>query len=552
MVIKLITADGAVIKVEREVIEQSGTVRNILNDVRMTDKPIPLPNVSGPILTKIIQYCEHHKDDASRRQAKPSNHDLESDCSEAAVQKAIAKIDDFDRDFCLVDQGTLFDLISAANFLDIQPLVDLVGYTVASMMKGKSVEEIRKTFGIKSDFSTKEEERVRKDNAVRWKQWNQEMKDTAKSIAGVLQDGSSNSEDSALQALKTISEIMSGNVDAISTESEYWQDILGAVMLYSEPTAQVDRLPSLIGAIMEQYESSDLTDLDRVLIALLSHDLPTFLILCSHIDPWLSAHTADLMHHLGILDTCRRVFPLDPREHYLVALGESYVGHEDLWRVGLDYLGLVGTRSAHGVLEECAVRLPLESDRKAEQVLRVCDTFGLNRARDRIHRQLGRMKWRQGRLGAAIGHFAQVADMASIEVICDQLWKEYLESGKLTYGSVIDSVISTGVQHERLQFLTKYRDFYESYKNAEYVEAGRIMMSILLQEIAPQSAVADLLVDTIPLLESDVLVFSSDDTFELMRCAEALASAEGSDAPSELTIFNAACSRNLARAFVMS
>ncbi|KAJ1720571.1 hypothetical protein LPJ53_004812 [Coemansia erecta] len=392
---------------------------------------------------------------------------------------------------------------------------------------------------------------------VRWKQWSEEQRDMAKSISDLLQDSSADTHDSVLQALLTISEIMSGNVDTISAESEYWQDILGAVMLYSEPTAQVDRLPSLVGAIIEQYESSDFTELDRALVALLSHDLPEFLILCSRIDPWLSAHIADLMSHIGILSICRRIFTLDPREHYLLALGESYVGHEDLWRVGLDYLGLIGTRTGSSVMEEHVVRLPLDSDRKAEQILRVCDTYKLTRARDRIHRQLGRQKWQRGRLGAAIGHFAQVADTASIGLICDQLWKEYLDSGKLTYGSVIDSVISTGVEHDRLMFLVKYRDFHESYRAGEYVESGKIILSILLSEIAPSYAVADLLVDTIPLLESDVLVFSSDDTFELMRCAESLAgSSEAkhreSNGNGELGIFNIACSRNLARAFVMS
>ncbi|KAJ2786528.1 hypothetical protein GGI15_001461 [Coemansia interrupta] len=392
---------------------------------------------------------------------------------------------------------------------------------------------------------------------IRWKQWSEEQKDIAKSISELLKDGSTDAEDLALQALLIISDIMSGNVDTISAESEYWQDILGAIMLYSEPTAQVDRLPKLVGAVIEQYESSDFTDLDRALVALLSHDLPEFLILCSRIDLWLSAHIADLMDHIGILSICRRVFLLDPREHYLLALGEAYIGHEDLWRVGLDYLGLIGTRTGSSVMEEYVVRLPLDSDRKAEQVLRVCDTFKLARARDRIHRQLGRQKWDCGRLGAAIGHFAQVADTASIGLICDQLWREYLDSGKLTYGSVIDSVISTGVEHDRLQFLVKYRDFHESYRAGEYVESGKIILSILLSEIAPPYAVADLLVDTIPLLENDVLVFSSEDTFELMRCAESLASSpeaspRGSSGNGELGIFNIACSRNLARAFVMS
>ena len=35
---------------------------------------------------------------------------------------------------------------------------------MANMIKGKSVEEIRKTFNIVNDFSPEEEEQIRKEN----------------------------------------------------------------------------------------------------------------------------------------------------------------------------------------------------------------------------------------------------------------------------------------------------------------------------------------------------------------------------------------------------
>ena len=63
-----------------------------------------------------------------------------------------------------VDQGTLFELILAANYLDIKGLLDVGCKTVANMIKGKSPEEIRKTFNIKNDFTPEEEEQVRKEN----------------------------------------------------------------------------------------------------------------------------------------------------------------------------------------------------------------------------------------------------------------------------------------------------------------------------------------------------------------------------------------------------
>jgi S-phase kinase-associated protein 1 len=70
----------------------------------------------------------------------------------------------WDLDFCKVDQPTLFELILAANYLDIKELLDLTCKTVANMIKGKTPEEIRKTFNIKNDFTPEEEEQVRKEN----------------------------------------------------------------------------------------------------------------------------------------------------------------------------------------------------------------------------------------------------------------------------------------------------------------------------------------------------------------------------------------------------
>lgn len=51
-------------------------------------------------------------------------------------------------------------VFQAANYLDIKGLLDVTCKTVANMIKGKSPEEIRKTFNIKNDFTPAEEEQV--------------------------------------------------------------------------------------------------------------------------------------------------------------------------------------------------------------------------------------------------------------------------------------------------------------------------------------------------------------------------------------------------------
>ncbi|OUS44936.1 Skp1 family, dimerization domain-domain-containing protein [Ostreococcus tauri] len=106
---------------------------------------VPLPNVSSKILAKVIEYAKFHVD------AKKAN-------------EAEAKIKEFNTEFVKVDQATLFEIILAANYLNMKGLLDLTCMTVANMMKGKTPEEIRKTFNIKNDFTPEEEEEVRKEN----------------------------------------------------------------------------------------------------------------------------------------------------------------------------------------------------------------------------------------------------------------------------------------------------------------------------------------------------------------------------------------------------
>lgn len=52
----------------------------------------------------------------------------------------------------------------AANYLDIKGLLDVGCKTVANMIKGKSPEEIRKTFNIQNDFTPEEEDQIRREN----------------------------------------------------------------------------------------------------------------------------------------------------------------------------------------------------------------------------------------------------------------------------------------------------------------------------------------------------------------------------------------------------
>ncbi|EFJ50860.1 hypothetical protein VOLCADRAFT_73445 [Volvox carteri f. nagariensis] len=148
--VKLMSSDTQMFEVDEEAAFQSQTVKNLVEDAG-TDDAIPLPNVSGRILAKVIEYCKYHVE-------------AEKKGADDKPMKTEDEVKRWDEEFVKVDQATLFDLILAANYLNIKGLLDLTCQTVAQMIKGKTPEEIRKTFNIKNDFTPEEEEEVRREN----------------------------------------------------------------------------------------------------------------------------------------------------------------------------------------------------------------------------------------------------------------------------------------------------------------------------------------------------------------------------------------------------
>ncbi|GAO13894.1 uncharacterized protein UV8b_03870 [Ustilaginoidea virens] len=153
----LASNDNATIEVDRVVAERSMLIKNMLDDIGddmiNQGNPIPIPNVNEAVLRKVIEWCEHHRNDP------PQAQDDESD-----GRRRTTDIEEWDQKFMQVDQEMLFEIILASNYLDIKPLLDVGCKTVANMIKGKSPEEIRKTFNITNDFTPEEEEQIRREN----------------------------------------------------------------------------------------------------------------------------------------------------------------------------------------------------------------------------------------------------------------------------------------------------------------------------------------------------------------------------------------------------
>jgi S-phase kinase-associated protein 1 len=152
IILKLISAEQTPFEIDHKIAMQSELIKTMWEGDK-DEHDIPLPNVKATILKKVNEYMEHHFNNEAREIEKP----LKS----ANMREVVSE---WDAEFVEVDQETLFELILAANYMDIQPLLDLTCAKVASMIKGKTPEEIRKTFNIVNDFTPEEEEAVRAEN----------------------------------------------------------------------------------------------------------------------------------------------------------------------------------------------------------------------------------------------------------------------------------------------------------------------------------------------------------------------------------------------------
>jgi S-phase kinase-associated protein 1 len=150
--LRLVSSEGEKFEVSKKIAISSELVKTMAEGDK-EENEIPLPNVKSSVLKKVIEYMRYHVDNPAREIEKPLKS---ANMSEVVSQ--------FDADFVDVDQEVLFELILAANYMDVKPLLDLCCAKVASMIKGKTPEAIRKTFNIVNDFTPEEEATIIAEN----------------------------------------------------------------------------------------------------------------------------------------------------------------------------------------------------------------------------------------------------------------------------------------------------------------------------------------------------------------------------------------------------
>ncbi|KAJ2612815.1 hypothetical protein H4S08_002530 [Coemansia sp. RSA 1365] len=137
--IQIRSSDGQLFVVDMKTISLITFIKNLIEDLGNNNELLQLPNVKGDILDLVIRYCEYHKNDVQL-----GEDDLFQD-------KFIVSA--WDRKFMQMKDSTMLQLLNAADYLGIEPLVELCCLSIAKIIRELSVDEICLRYGIVDDFT---------------------------------------------------------------------------------------------------------------------------------------------------------------------------------------------------------------------------------------------------------------------------------------------------------------------------------------------------------------------------------------------------------------
>uniref|UniRef100_A0A2K6E691 Nuclear pore complex protein Nup85 n=1 Tax=Macaca nemestrina TaxID=9545 RepID=A0A2K6E691_MACNE len=330
--------------------------------------------------------------------------------------------------------------------------------------------------------------------------------------------------------LESLLKIMLGDEAALLEQKELlsnWYHFLVTRLLYSNPTVKPIDLHYYAQSSLDLFlggESSP-EPLDNILLAAFEFDIHQVIKECSIAlsNWWFVAHLTDLLDHCKLLQSHNLYFGSNMREFLLLEYASGLFAHPSLWQLGVDYFDYC-PKLGRVSLELHIERIPLNTEQKALKVLRICEQRQMTEQVRSICKILAMKAVRNNRLGSALSWSIRAKDAAFATLVSDRFLRDYCERGCFSDLDLIDNLGPAMMLSDRLTFLGKYREFHHMYGEKRFADAASLLLSLMTSRIAPRSFWMTLLTDALPLLEQKQVIFSAEQTYELMQCLEDLTS----------------------------
>ena len=148
--VKLKTSDNIIKEVDSNILMKSKLLDNLLKDSN-EEELFSLPDVDSKYLELVIKYLEHYKDFEPKEVPKPFPERTDEEFMKGILN------DQWTYDY-LTNQTIeeLINLVNAADYLQIEGLINIIAAKLAHEMCNCEVEEARKKFGIECDMTEEE------------------------------------------------------------------------------------------------------------------------------------------------------------------------------------------------------------------------------------------------------------------------------------------------------------------------------------------------------------------------------------------------------------
>uniref|UniRef100_A0A3Q0R9K2 Nuclear pore complex protein Nup85 n=1 Tax=Amphilophus citrinellus TaxID=61819 RepID=A0A3Q0R9K2_AMPCI len=331
---------------------------------------------------------------------------------------------------------------------------------------------------------------------VKWRHWHEEVDRS-------LQDNSFASN----RHLELICKILLGDEDTLLEHKELlgtWYHFLVTRLLFCHPTVKPTELHYYAQSCMTMFlDSRSVPEpLDSILLAAFEFDIHQVIKDCSIAlnNWWFVAHLTDLLDHCKLLQSHNLHFGSNLREFLLLEYASGLFTHHSLWQLAVDYFDHC-PEFGRVYLELQIERVPLETERKALKVLRICEQRQMSEQVRSICKIMAMRALRNNRLGSALSWSIRAKDAAFATLISERFLQDYCARGTFSDLDLIDNLGPAMLLSDRLTFLGKYREFHKLYGEKRFREAAKLLLSLMTAKIAPQSFWMTLLTDALPLLE---------------------------------------------------
>uniref|UniRef100_A0A7N8XQN9 Nuclear pore complex protein Nup85 n=1 Tax=Mastacembelus armatus TaxID=205130 RepID=A0A7N8XQN9_9TELE len=331
---------------------------------------------------------------------------------------------------------------------------------------------------------------------VKWRNWHEE-------VDRCLQDNSFASN----QHLELICKILVGDEDTLLEHKELlstWYHFLVTRMLFCHPTVKPTELHYYAQSCMTMFLDmrSVPEPLDSILLAAFEYDIHQVIKDCSIAlnNWWFVAHLTDLLDHCKLLQSHNLHFGSNLREFLLLEYASGLFTHHSLWQLAVDYFDHC-PEFGRVYLELQIEHVPLETERKALKVLRICEERQMSEQVRSICKIMAMRSLRNNRLGSALSWSIRAKDAALATLISERFLHDYCTRGTFSDLDLIDNLGPAMLLSDRLTFLGKYREFHKLYGEKRFREAAKLLLSLMTAKIAPRSFWMTLLTDALPLLE---------------------------------------------------